>query len=212
MSLEFLDWLICFFSGALVSIFPFNGWWRSSLQTHPHWALPSRERKKLRVREKEKRQCLCWCVIHSTVLLKLWVKGLLLLCYDRYSLICFGFVIWVPVFLVLDHPTRRTIKVMGLRKLWPKRTLSKNLHFLTLITPVGLAQVCHQILNLSFILLLLQSLFTRLAPFNCVEFCLFCSFSWFLHHVFFHPSCCLLWSGSSEVVLPLLQLVRWFDG
>lgn len=84
------------------------------------------------------------------------------------------FVIWVGVFLVLDHPTRRTLKVW--RKFRRKRGLKKVL-LLNLITPQGLAQVRDWILRKNcFFFFVMPSLFDCWVGFNLVQFWVFIGF------------------------------------
>jgi hypothetical protein len=59
-------------------------------------------------------------------------------CKKVILILIFLDLIWVGVFLVLDHPTRRTLM---LSKRFQRKILSKKLLFLNLITPLGLAQV-----------------------------------------------------------------------
>lgn len=139
-----------------------------------------------------------FCYESNSLLGFLW--GVALICLD---------LIWVAVFLVLDHPTRRTTALLWRRrrrKLLP--TKIPPLKKLLFLTPVGLAQVSHQISKLSS-----SNWFCRLCLITGLPSIMF-NFPFFLPFVtlFFNPSCWLIWSGSYEVVFPLLHLVKWFDG
>jgi len=67
------------------------------------------------------------------------------------ALICLD-LIWVGVFLVLDHPTRRTVVGWGSRRCPTRILLLRKLLLLllSLITPAGQTQVWLLILQLSF--------------------------------------------------------------
>lgn len=77
-------------------------------------------------------------------------------CWKRWAALFFiGFVrfgsdlIWVGVFLVSDHPTRR---VMEWRKKWPRRIQLRTAHLLSLIMWPELVQVNPLFLELFFAL------------------------------------------------------------
>ena len=184
--LSFFDWLICFLPACWSRSFPFNVRWTSSSDTS---TLSSRERKKKRERllererERERdrkrvsdcdKKVSAWWVISVFwsseafwgLLWELILGGFLRGCFDLLWIL-----IWVGVFLVLNHPTRREVVVVGWRRKCPTRSLSKKLQLLSLTTPAGLAQVWCQILKLSFMSCLWMGSFGFWVGFNCAEFC-----------------------------------------